>query len=185
MEETTQVAVETIAQVDVIRGKIHLPLDEFDEFEKLLLDNYSNKWSDYSTDTLNEDSYCPPSPIVDNILEEITSVFYQVTNQKIVSAQYWGHIHEKNMSTREHNHLNHYVSAILYVATPKGSGDLVFRPKLNHRYHGFGATTLKPERGVYYIFPSYLDHYVTRNQSDEKRISFSINFNKKELTDEH
>ena len=67
MEETTQVAVETIAQVDVIRGKIHLPLDEFDEFEKLLLDNYSNKWSDYSTDTRNEDSYCQPSPIVDNI----------------------------------------------------------------------------------------------------------------------
>ena len=183
MEEIVDhVELRTIARVDLIKGKIHSDLDELEE---ILLDNYSNKWSDYSTDTRSEDSYCPPSPIVDDILEEMTSVFYQITNEEIVPEEYWGHIHEKNMSTREHNHLNYYVSAILYVSIPEGSGDLVFRPKLNHRYHGYGATTFKPEKGVYYIFPSFIDHYVTRNQSNEKRISFSINFNKKELTDGH
>ena len=73
---------------------------------------------------------------------------------------------------------NPLVSAVLYVSVPEGSGNLVFRPKLNHRYHGWGATTIKPEKGFYYMFPGYLDHYVTRNQSDNNRISFSINFDK-------
>jgi len=173
MDKKLTVETHTISKVDIIKAKISQNLDPL---EKLLLDNYSNKWSDHSTDTRNEDSYCPPSPIVEDIIEEITSVFQQVTNEEIVAKQYWGHIHEKNMSTGEHNHLNHYVSAVLYVSVPEGSGDLVFRPKLNHRYHGWGATIIKPEKGFYYIFPAYLDHYVTRNQSDKNRISFSINF---------
>ena len=175
MDKKLTVETHTISKIDIIKANISQNLDSL---EKLLLDNYSNKWSDYSTDTRNEDSYCPPSPIVDDVIEEMTSVFYQVTNEKIVAKQYWGHIHEKNMSTREHNHLNYYASAVLYVSVPEGSGDLVFRPKLNHRYHSWGATTIKPEKGFYYIFPAYLDHYVTRNQSDSNRISFSINFDK-------
>jgi len=175
MDKKLTVETHTISKVDIIKAKITQNLDPL---EKLLLDNYSNKWSDYAADSRNEDSYCPPSPIVDDIIEEMVSVFYQVTNEKVVAKQYWGHIHEKNMSTREHNHLNYAVSAVLYVSVPEGSGDLVFRPKLNHRYHSWGATTIKPEKGFYYIFPAYLDHYVTRNQSDNNRISFSINFDK-------
>jgi len=175
MDKKLTVEAHTISKVDIIKAKITQNLDPL---EKLLLDNYSNKWSDNSTDTRNEDSYCPPSPIVDDIIEEMVSVFQQVTKEEIVAKQYWGHIHEKNMSTREHNHLNYYASAVLYVSVPEGSGDLVFRPKLNHRYHGWGATTIKPEKGFYYMFPSYLDHYVTRNQSNSNRISFSINFDK-------
>ena len=175
MDKKLTVETHTISKIDIIKANISQNLDSL---EKLLLDNYSNKWSDYSTDTRNEDSYCPPSPIVDDVIEEMTSVFYQVTNEKIVAKQYWGHIHEKNMSTREHNHLNYSVSSVLYVSVPEGSGDLDFRPKLNHRYHSWGATTIKPEKGFYYIFPAYLDHYVTRNQSDNNRISFSINFDK-------
>ena len=175
MDKKLTVETHTISKIDIIKANISQNLDSL---EKLLLDNYSNKWSDYSTDTRNEDSYCPPSPIVDDIIEEMASVFYQVTNEKIVAKQYWGHIHEKNMSTREHNHLNYSVSSVLYVSVPEGSGDLVFRPKLNHRYYSWGATTIKPEKGFYYIFPAYLDHYVTRNQSDSNRISFSINFDK-------
>ncbi len=175
MDKKVTAEVHTISQIDIIKAKITQNLDPL---EKLLLDNYSNKWSDNATDTRNEDSYCPPDKIVDDIIEEMISLFYQVTNEKIVAKQYWGHIHEKNMSTREHNHLNHYASAVLYVSVPEGSGDLVFRPKLNHRYHGWGSTTIKPQKGFYYFFPSYLDHYVTRNKSDNNRISFSINFDK-------
>ena len=33
-----------------------------------------------------------------------------------------------------------------------------------------------PKKGRYYMFPSYLDHFVTRNNSEEKRISISFNF---------
>ena len=87
MDKKVTAEVRTISQIDIIKAEITQNLDSL---EKLLLDNYSNKWSDYSADTRNEDSYCPPSPIVDDIIEEMASVFYQVTNEKIVAKQYWG-----------------------------------------------------------------------------------------------
>ena len=34
------------------------------------------------------------------------------------------------------------------------------------------------KKGTYFMFPSYLDHFVTRNMSEEKRISLSFNFKK-------
>ena len=40
------------------------------------------------------------------------------------------------------------------------------------------ASKFKPEEGTYYIFPGYLNHAVTRNMSEEKRISLSYNFKK-------
>ena len=48
-------------------------------------------------------------------------------------------------------------------------------------YHMYGFNALEPEEGIYYIFPGYLDHAVTRNMSDEKRISLSLNFKKVEI----
>ena len=42
------------------------------------------------------------------------------------------------------------------------------------------SSKLDPERGVYYVFPGYLDHFVTRNMSDQLRVSLSINFKKDE-----
>ena len=66
MDKRLTVETRTISRVDIIKAKISQDLDPL---EKLLLDNYSNKWSDYSADSRNEDSYCPPSPIVDYIIE--------------------------------------------------------------------------------------------------------------------
>ena len=34
------------------------------------------------------------------------------------------------------------------------------------------------KKGTYFMFPSYLDHFVTRNNSDDIRMSLSLNFNK-------
>ena len=82
------------------------------------------------------------------------------------------------MSTNLHNHNKSYVSAVVYLKLPKGSGNIVFRPRYNQYDNSAYSSTFKPEEGTYFIFPGYLDHFVTRNQSDEKRISLSINFEK-------
>mgnify|MGYP002829236759 CR=1 FL=1 len=177
MDKKVTAEVRTISQVDIIKAKI---TQDLDSLEKLLLDNYSNKWSDYSTDTRNEDSYCPPSPIVDEIIEEMQTDFYAGTQEKIVCSSYWGHIHEKNMSTNTHNHGDMYVSAVLYVDIPEGCGNIVFAPRFNQYNNAAYYSSFKAERGVYYMFPGYLDHYVTRNNSEEKRVSISFNFHKDE-----
>jgi len=82
------------------------------------------------------------------------------------------------MSTTLHNHDKAYVSAVVYLKIPEGSGKIVFIPRINQYDNGAYATDIQPEEGVYYIFPGYLDHCVTRNMSEEKRISLSFNFKK-------
>ena len=104
--------------------------------------------------------------------------FFAATQEKIEVTNFWGHIHEKNMSTTLHNHDKAYVSAVVYLKIPEGSGKIVFIPRINQYDNGAYATDIQPEEGVYYIFPGYLDHCVTRNMSEEKRISLSFNFKK-------
>ena len=166
-----------IAKIDVLKGTVDSDLDSL---SKILLDNYHNKFECEVDSTYFEDSICPPNHVVDNIIEQLKIDFYAVTKEKISPLNYWGHIHEKNMSTNMHNHNDTYVSAVVYVEVPEGSGSIVFRPKLNQYDNSAYSSKFSPERGVYYMFPGYLDHFVTRNMSDQLRISLSINFKRDE-----
>ena len=166
-----------IVKVDLLKGRINADLDSL---SKILVDNYHNKFECDIDSTYSEDSICPPNQIVDDIIEQMKIDFYAATKEKIKPLDYWGHIHEKNMSTNLHNHTDVYVSAVVYVKVPQGSGSLVFRPKLNQYDNSAYSCKFEPEKGVYYMFPGYLDHFVTRNKSDEFRISLSLNFKKDE-----
>ena len=167
----------TIAKIDIMKGMVDADLNSL---SKILLDNYHNKFECEIESTYFEDSICPPNDIVDDIIEQIQIDFNAATGEKITPLNYWGHIHEKNMSTNMHNHNDTYVSAVVYVEVPEGSGSIVFRPRLNQYDNSSYSSKFQPERGVYYIFPGYLDHFVTRNMSNELRISLSINFKKDE-----
>ena len=165
-----------ITRIDLLKGRSNIDLNQL---SKLLLDNYSNKIGDSHGTSRYEDSYCPSCPLIDSIIEEMKMDFYAATKENIVVDDYWGHIHEKNMSTTLHNHIPSYVSSVLYVKIPKNAGHIVFRSRANP-YDIPHSTKFEPEEGVYYIFPSFLDHFVTRNMSDDIRISLSFNFNKSE-----
>lgn len=173
---TRSVDVITLAQIDLLKGRTDVNLDEL---ENILIANYDNRLSNVIDDTSFEDSVCPPNQYVDEIIKEMQIDFCAATKEEIVPAKYWGHIHEKNMSTTLHNHYDSYVSAVLYVKIPKGSGSIVFRPRINQYDNSAYASKFQPEEGVYYMFPGYLDHFVTRNMSEERRISISFNFKKK------
>ena len=166
---------ETIARVDIIKGKSFADIKTLSD---MLIDNSNRKLSDKSTSTRYEDTYCPDNEIVDQIIDEMRADFKSVTGHDIECIGYWGHIHEHNMSTNTHNHGNAYVSAVLYLSVPKGSGSLVFVPRLNQYDNSMYKYSISPEKGSYYMFPGYLDHYVTRNESQEKRVSISFNFKK-------
>ena len=164
-----------IARIDLLKGKTNVNLDSLSQ---ILLDNYATKFDKKDLSFYYEDSYCPPNEYVDTIIEEMKTDFFAATQEKIEVSNYWGHIHEKNMSTTLHNHDKAYVSAVVYLKIPEGSGKIVFIPRLNQYDNGAYATDIQPEEGVFYIFPGYLDHCVTRNMSEEKRISLSFNFKK-------
>ena len=168
-------------RIDLIKGRSNVDLNQL---SKLLLDNYSNhkelfNLSDRLLANRYEDSYCPPCSLVDSIIEEMRMDFYAATKENIVVTNYWSHIHQKDMSTITHNHIPSYVSSVLYVKIPENAGHIVFNTRSNP-YSTPKGSKFEPEEGVYYMFPSFLDHYVTRNMSDDTRISLSFNFDKSE-----
>ena len=175
MFQERNVEFETIIQVDVIKGKIFTDIDSLLE---IVLDNSNRKLSYKTLSSRNEDTLCPENEFVDAIIDEMKADFKSATGKDIECIGYWGHIHEHNMSTNTHNHGNAYVSAVLYLSVPEGSGSLVFVPRLNQYDSSMYKSSMLPEKGSYYMFPGYLDHYVTRNQSQEKRVSISFNFSK-------
>ena len=164
-----------LARIDLLKGKSEADLDSL---SKILRDNYKNRLLDDVTTSSYEDSYCPPNDIVDGIIREMKNDFYAATKEEIEVENFWGHIHEKNMSPNCHNHTTSDVSAVLYVEVPEGSGKLVFRPRINQYDNSAYISKFNPERGVFYMFPSHVDHYVSRNLSDDMRISISFNFRK-------
>ena len=165
----------TIAAIEIMQGEVD---GDFDSLEEILLNNYSNRLSDNPILSRYEDTNCPSSSIVDNIFNQIINDFYDAIGENVVVDDYWGHIHEKNMSTRLHDHPNCFASGVVYISVPKGSGSIVFSPTIDIRNRDLFLSSFPPKRGRYYVFPGYLDHYVTRNNSDEMRVSLSFNLKK-------
>ena len=149
-----------IAYVQIIKGKIS---SDMDKLSKLLWDHYNDRLSDKVSSIRYEDSFYPPNPLVDEIIDEMKTNFEEFTGESIYNTSYWGHIHEKNMSTNTHNHKGSYVSAVVYAQTPVNCGQIVFLPKLNPYEDSTYKTNYVAEKGTYFMFPSYLDHFVIRN----------------------
>jgi|TARA_Y200000002_G_scaffold202693_1_gene167231 hypothetical protein len=170
--------VNTISKIDVFMGRSSVDL--------IALRNEIDEWLNSATpmgsyDPLTElyedapdESYCPKSSIVEELIEEIQNEFKGLTGQEIEHVDHWVHVHYKNMSTEVHNHYPYDVSCVFYLTVPKGSGSLVFLPSHN-KFHP-PRIPFHPEEGQFLLFPAILDHTVTRNQSEHKRISISFNF---------
>jgi len=131
--------------------------------------------------TRYEDTLFPMNPELKKILDHINAQFSYVHKKELKLSSFWAHIHEKNMSTVTHNHAEKddyegaiYVSGVYYVQVPKKSGHLV----LLYPYNKYVTKTcpVMPSTGEFFLFPSTMDHYVTRNLSDDLRISVSFNF---------
>ena len=162
----------TISRIDILEGQSNLDLEGLDQ---LILNLEWRKSFDLAADT----SQCPDSPIVERIIYEILDSFYKTTGLKISLCKKWSHIQKKNMSVNLHNHYPDDISSVFYVTAPYDSGDIVFYPNwfTHYRYIKGNTSSFKPEIGKYFIFPGTLDHAVTRNHSDETRISLVFNFN--------
>mgnify|MGYP001189667206 FL=1 len=162
----------TISKIDVLEGKSEINLEGL---SKLILELESEKSFDLAGDT----SKCPESPIINQIINEMTDSFYKTTGLTIELCKKWCHVHHKNMSTNMHDHYPDDISSVFYVSTPKGSGNIVFYPNwfTHQRYSRGDTSSFTPEVGKFLIFPGTLDHAVMRNHSDEPRISLVFNFN--------
>lgn len=61
------------------------------------------------------------------------------------------------------------LSAVYYVTAPPGSGDLILESQT-------GAYTLSPRAGRLVCFPPDMPHAVSKNLSQQMRLSVGLNF---------
>ena len=104
----------------------------------------------------------------------------------------WAIINTGGAANLRHQHGNSTISGAYYVRAPKNSGDIVFydpRPAAVYSHPNVKNPNLlnaqvngiSPKEGALVLFPSYLDHSVNENISNQERIviSFNIRINMK------
>jgi len=147
----------------------HLDLN----YQKLSNEVLSQKQTRLSNTPINssfEDTefITPPNSESEKFLNTISEFFY-TKNHRI--TEIWSHIHQPLESTNTHIHSGSLFnkSFVFYAKVPKNSGKLVFT--LEKIYY----KTIPPVNGNLLLFPSWLPHYVTKNLSNDIRISISGN----------
>ena len=98
----------------------------------------------------------------------------------------WAIINTGGSANLRHQHGNSTISGAYYVRAPKNSGDIVFydprpAPVYSHpnvitpNLLNAQVNSISPKEGALVLFPSYLDHSVNENLSNEERIVISFN----------
>ena len=106
--------------------------------------------------------------------------------QLVKITSMWSIINNKDAFNEKHHHGNSSLSAAYYVKAEKNAGNIVFfDPRQANVFHhpiskkinniNAQAQSITPESGTLVLFPSYLEHKVNPNLSDEERIVISFN----------
>ncbi len=130
---------------------------------------------------------------ISSYIEKVmTDMNWDMENQVVKINNMWAIINTGGSANAQHQHGNSTISGAYYVRAPKNSGDIVFydprpAPVYFHpnakspNYLNAPVNSVNPKEGVLVLFPSYLDHSVNENLSNEERIviSFNIRINTK------
>ena len=129
---------------------------------------------------------------INNISSQINQVInnmnWDISNQAVKISSMWSIINIGGASNARHHHGNSTISAAYYVKAPKNCGEIVFydprpAPVFSHpranKPNSLNAmvNSINPVEGGLILFPSYLDHSVNPNLSNEERIVVSFNIN--------
>ncbi len=125
------------------------------------------------------------SPYINQMLIDMD---WDLSKQSTKISSMWSIINKGGASNSKHHHGNSSISAAYYVRAPENSGNIVFydpRPApiyfhpLSKKPNNLNAmvNSITPKEGVLVLFPSYLEHSVDKNLSDEERIVISFNIN--------
>ena len=124
--------------------------------------------------------------ILPAIEQVITDMNWEKQKQSININNMWAIINTGGAANHRHQHSNCTISGAYYVRAPKNSGDIIFydpRPApvytypnaVNPNLLNAQVNGISPKEGALVLFPSYLDHSVNENLSNEERIVISFN----------
>ena len=109
-------------------------------------------------------------PISQNIIKDYC------TGEAVVTEM-WGNINDKYNYNQAHIHSG-ALSGVFYLQVPENSGKIVFvnpAPRSTGHLIRQNDYDVQPQNLLLLLFPSWLEHYVEQNMSDESRISLSFN----------
>jgi len=118
------------------------------------------------------------------LCQKISEAIYKQFNiEETKFLQMWACVNPPGASNIVHTHgcLTHF-SGVFYIDVPINSGNIGFRdPRLGHLnspvkdlYPCGDFEYFIPEPNQLILFPSYLEHYVLTNTSNENRICLSV-----------
>ena len=123
------------------------------------------------------------SPSINQVLIDMD---WDIKIQRVKISSMWAIINKGGAANAKHHHGNSDISAAYYVRAPKDCGDIVFHdprpaPVFSHpranKPNSLNAmiNSISPVEGGLVLFPSYLEHSVNPNPSDDERIVISFN----------
>lgn len=123
------------------------------------------------------------NPVFANLVDEISTTMFWLFNKNIQIKQMWACVNKHKDFNLVHTHGNEYhLSGVFYLKVPAQSGNICFRdPRpaainstTNRIFNQGDSENFVPYERQLILFPSFLEHFVMPNESQEDRISVSF-----------
>ena len=112
--------------------------------------------------------------------------FLRIGDEQVEITGCWATVLAPGAAHRLHSHPNNFLSGVYYVRTRPGADTINFHdprrqtgvirpPVVELTAENTDQVVIKVRDGTLLMFPSYLEHSVDANASDEERISVSFN----------
>ena len=122
-------------------------------------------------------------PAIENVMNDMN---WDKEKQTAKISNMWAIINTGGSANLRHQHGNSTISGAYYVRAPQDCGDIVFydpRPAPIYSYPNVKSVNflnaqvngISPVEGALILFPSFLDHSVNENKSNEERVVISFN----------
>ena len=145
-----------------------------------------NGWHSEGFDLKNERLKKFTNEISNNIGAAVKDMGWDLETQVVKITNMWAIINKDRAFNERHHHGNSSLSAAYYVKAEKNAGDIIFfDPRQANVFHhpvskeanslNCQVQSVTPKAGTLVLFPSYLEHKVDENLSNEDRIVVSFN----------
>jgi len=145
-----------------------------------------NGWHSEGFDLKNKNLKKFINEISTNIGAAVNDMGWDLNSQLVRITQMWAIINKKGAFNERHHHGNSSLSAAYYVKAEQNAGNIIFfDPRQANVFHHPSSTkpnslncqvqSITPKAGTLVLFPSYLEHKVGENLSNEERIVISFN----------
>lgn len=163
---------------------------------EIILSEYKGWGNNNYISVSNDDQYKRDDEPIQELLEILDKEIYCILENMKVNREshyvsgLWHNVSREPYINPQHTHPNSFLSGIVYIRCPDGSGHTVFTDPVRERkvflpdlfdvnQENSRTFSIKPENGLVTIFPSWLEHQVDNGtmNADDVRITTAFNYN--------